>query len=131
MNPEEPKPEYWHRIDFTRYAPPVDDFGYSNGHGSIGLNHHRYKVLKTTAKGVWLDMGCHGLLDPEKRFVLFDSKRQFASPTFEQAKDKFCLRKRRQIEILRSQIRDIEIAISKIETFKPRDDNYDIQGWIG
>lgn len=112
--------EVWHRVELVHYAAPVDEFDRPSGRGTVDLIHHTYRVIKRTARGVWIDVG--GFIGGNgKRFVLVDSKRQFASPTFEQAKDKFALRKRRQIEILREQVRDIEIALSKLEKFQPRE----------
>ena len=131
MNPETPKPEYWHRVEFTLYAPPVDEFDNPVGQGTVGINHYRYKVVKKTAKGVWLDVGGFNLDSPEKKFVLLDSKRQWASPTFEQAKEKFIRRKEKQISILQHEIESIRRALAAVETFKPHDEDHNVQGWIG
>jgi hypothetical protein len=103
--------EYWHRIEFLHFAAPLGEFGEPIGEGSIELIHHKFPVVKKTPKGVRLNLG-FGL-----RTVLFDSKRQYASPTFEQAKDKFQKRKKRQIEHLQAQIKSIERALTKLDTF--------------
>lgn len=126
MNQE--KPEYWHRIDFTQYAPPLDQFDRPYGEGTVGLNHHRYRVLKTCSKGVWLDIGGFDLNEPNRRFVLFDSKKQWASPTFEQAKEKFKHRKGRQIAILQAQINSIRKALNQLDAFKSDDHDHSFQG---
>ena len=104
--------EVWHRIDYVRYAAPLDEFERPNGIGSLALVHCTYRVLKQTKKGVWLDIGF------DKRFVLCVSKRQFASPTLSLAKLKFRKRKERQLGILRDKIRDIEEALGKLKAFK-------------
>ena len=129
--PGQSESSYWHRIDYTRYAPPLNEFDEPVGQGSVGLNHYRYKVVKTTAKGVWLDVGGFNLDKESRKFVLFDSKRQWASPTFEQAKEKFVRRKQKQIAILQREIDDIRRALEAVETFKPHDENHSVQGWIG
>lgn len=110
--------EVWHRIEHVCYAPPVDEFDRSVGEGTVGLIHLTYPVVKTTAKGVWLNVS---FFDDggARKFVRHDAKRQFASPTFEQAKDKYRHRKQRQIEILKYQIRDIEKALAQLDGFKP------------
>ena len=105
--------EVWHRIDYVRYAAPLDEFERPSGSGSLELVQQTYPVLKHTKKGAWLDIGCGC-----RRFVLCVSKRQFASPTLSLAKLKFRKRKERQLGILRAKIRDIEEALSKLPTFK-------------
>lgn len=92
----------------------LDEFERPNGIGSLELVHRTYRVLKQTKKGVWLDIGFG------KRFVLCESKRQFASPTLSLAKLKFRKRKERQLGILRAKIRDIEEALGKLDTFKSK-----------
>lgn len=104
--------EFWHRIDLVRYAAPLDEFERPSGPSTIQLIHQQYPVVKTTAKGVRLDLGLGYL-----RLVLKDSKRQFASPTFEQAKEKFRKRKERQLKILREQMDGIKTALAQLEKF--------------
>lgn len=75
----------WYRVQIQRWAGSVDEFDRSSP-GRTCLEVREFEVLKETPKGVWIDIGF-------KRFVLHDSKRQFASPTKEIALEKFLKRK--------------------------------------
>lgn len=103
----------WHRIEDRAYAPASDEGGFSILPPHIELSHYKYTVLKATPKGVWLDLGPCG-----RRFVLRSSKRQFASPTFEQAKEKFWQRKQRQLQILNAKVQRVKVALDKLEGMK-------------
>ena len=105
--------EHWHRIDSVVYASPLDESERPSGPGRVALIHTKFRVVKKTPKGVWLEVGFSG-----KRFVLAESKRQYASPTFEQAKDKFRRRKGRQRSILRTQIAQIDSALDQLDHLK-------------
>lgn len=85
-------------------------YRYVNYHDRIYLE--AYKVIKTTPKGVWIDMdGCGG-----KRFVLLDARKHFACPTKEEALISFRARKARQILLLGSQIRNAKAALAAAQT---------------
>lgn len=105
--------EVWHRIDYVRYAPPLDEFERPCGIGRLELWHQTYRVIRGTPKGVWLE-----ILPGHKRFVLIGSKRQYASPTLAAAKHKFRKRKERQMAILKAKIREIEEALDKLDELK-------------
>ncbi len=102
----------WHRFEDVHYAAPVDEFDRPMGEGTIKVEHREYEVLKETPKGVWLNIGF------SKTFVRRDAKRQFASPTVEQALEKFLRRKERQLAILRARMRSVEVAISQADEIK-------------
>lgn len=105
MNPETLeaiKDETWHRIEIARFASPCDEFGESYGPGTAELHHLKFKVIKTTPKGVWLDVGFSG-----KRFVLSNAKRQWASPTLPAAIEKFRRRKEKHLAILERQAAEL------------------------
>lgn len=93
----------WYRVEIQRWAAPCDEYGYSEG-GRTCLELHEFEILKETPKGVWIDYGL-------RRFVLRDSKRQFASPTPELALAKFLKRKEKHLAILKTQIDEISGAI--------------------
>lgn len=65
-----------------------------------------YHVLKLTAKGVWIEEYAG-----KKRFVLKGARKQFACPTKEDALISFRARKKRQIRILKHQLRRAELAL--------------------
>lgn len=107
----------WHRVTMQCYASPVDEFDRPCGNGTIALIKSQFPVVKETPKGVWLDIGFG-----EKKFVLKESKRQWASPSEEIAMEKFVRRKRRHVSILKTQICDIERALALTGKVKENED---------
>lgn len=74
--------EIWYRYD-----------GYATETGSPYLG--KYPVVKTTAKGVWIDVwGKH-------RFVLLDARKRWAYPTKELALNSFLIRRTKQVQLAR------------------------------
>ncbi len=65
----------------------------------------KYKIIKETPKGKWV-----GHSEYSKRFVLNNSRKRYAWETKEKAIESFISRKKRQIEILRMQLSDAEMA---------------------
>jgi hypothetical protein len=112
--------EYWHRIEDRHYATMEDEWGRSSSYQRI--EHFMYVVVRRTPKGVWLDLGFH------KRFVLLDAKKQWASPTFEAARDHFKARKRRQISILQAQLNDAKAALAGADSVERQDSCLDSSG---
>lgn len=104
--------EYWYRFSTYKeglgYVTEWDDF-ISTGH-IVKIRVDQYLVVKHTPKGVWLDLGWR------KRFVLRDSRKQFACPTLELARDSFIARKQRQICILKGNLKDAEDALRIAQT---------------
>jgi len=70
-----------------------------------------FVVLRATAKGVWIKM--FGL-NKEEKFVHLGAKKQYASPTKEQAMQCYKSRKKRQIEILSYKLDKARKALSLI-----------------
>jgi hypothetical protein len=99
------------------YASPVDEFDSPCGNGTVALIKSQFPVVKETPKGVWLDIG-----RGEKKFVLKQSKRQWASPSEEAAMEKFIRRKCRHVSILKAQIYDIERALALTGKVKENQD---------
>lgn len=85
------------------YAAPLDESGDPIGQGRLEVALHTYRVVTTTPKGVWLDIG---------RFVLTSGRKRFAWPTQAEAMTSFLARKERQLSILRAQANRVERAIA-------------------
>ena len=65
-----------------------------------------YPVVKSTLKGVWIDVW------GKKKFILNDARKQWASPSPEKALESYQARKRRQIGILEHQLNRAKIALT-------------------
>lgn len=104
-------PVFWHRLQAIRYASLCEE----SAAGPLIVEHYQLQVLRETPKGVWLDWG-----GGKGRFVRRDAKRQWASPTFEQAKEKFIRRTERRCAILQAQIDDARMSISIAKELQPR-----------
>ena len=78
----------------------------------VRLAVYKYHVLSHTRKGVWLD-NCGS-----KRFVLNGARKQFACPTFAQAKIAFAARKQRQINILSRRLQNAKHALNDLKFLK-------------
>jgi hypothetical protein len=89
--------QYWYRYEDVQFASMCDEFGHSEGPGTMQLMCHEYRVLKETECGVWIDMF-------PKRFVKRHAKKHFACPTKEEALKSFKRRKEVQINILKTQL---------------------------
>jgi hypothetical protein len=103
--------EYWYRMEDKLYASPVDEFGEPVGGPTLTVEVYAYPVLKHTKKGVWLHCG-FGII---KRFVLNNAKKQWASPTLEEAKASFLARKKRQEAIYKARIDIARRARAQVE----------------
>ncbi len=104
----------WYRYEDIRYAPPLDEFDAPVGDGSVGLMLTKYRVTKTTPKGVWLEH--YGWpFEPHPFFVLQDARKRFACPTIAEARESFIARKNRQIRILTAQLRNAKDALTKMQ----------------
>ncbi|ESY35809.1 hypothetical protein NKK48_01790 [Mesorhizobium sp. C386A] len=78
-------------------------------HSSIHLR--RYRVLRETPKGVWLDD--YGL----ERFVLKDAVKRWAYPTIELAQASFLIRKRKQVAHLENYLAHAKAVRDAAEKF--------------
>lgn len=91
----------WYRFESRLVAAGVDEWENPLGPPSVDLYCYEVEVIKHTPKGAWL----RDLNDPRgKRFVLRGARRRWACPTLQEARESFIARKRRQINILRSQV---------------------------
>jgi hypothetical protein len=95
-------PEVWYRY-LRAYDGSISLFESSNEENKK-IQLQELKVIKTTPKGVWLfDERFY-----KDRFVLFDSHKQYACKTIEEAKTSFLKRRLKQIEILKGQLKVAE-----------------------
>lgn len=101
------------RYDAIKYAPPLDEFENPVGEGRVDVKLRAYPVLKVTAKGAWIDNGSGS------RFVLLTAKKRFACPTIQEAAESFDARKKAQLRILMSRMRDVEKALRIQKTVQP------------
>ena len=96
--------KYLYRYD-TRISGSVDEDGYLWGrHLTLYLS--KFKILKRTPCGAWIDFGYH-----EKKFVNLKATKQYACETPEKALKSFIFRKKRQIKILSTQLNDASTAL--------------------
>jgi hypothetical protein len=105
----QPEPEKWYRYEDVRYASSLDEFDNPIGEGRLEVKLREFAVFKHTPKGVWI-----GWSGPEK-FVLRESRKRYACPTIEEAKESFIARKKRQAGIYRARLRDAEKALAIIQ----------------
>lgn len=101
--------EIWYRYEDVRYASSIDEFDQPLGDGYLEVKLREYPVFKHTAKGVWLGWASRD------KFVLKNSRKQYACPTIEEAKQSFIARKKRQASIYRARLRDAEKALEIIQ----------------
>ena len=104
----DPEPAEFYRYEDVVYASMLDESERPIGYGTVGVELRKYRVVKRTAKGVWLDL--YG----DRKFVLNDSRKRFALPTVELARESFIARKWSQIRIYRARISQAEKALSII-----------------
>ena len=103
-------PEYWFRMEDRRVCS-IDEYGdVTRAYPEVYA--HRFKLLSRTKCGVWLNV--YG----DKRFLRSGSRRQFACPTFEEAKISFLARKAKQIRIYKSRIEHVEAAVRLADSLK-------------
>ena len=108
--------DIWYRYMETQYAAPLDEYERPMGYGSVQINLNEYKVIKETAKGVWLTYAQpYFLTDKWKKFVLLGSRKKFACPTKEEAMVSFIARKRAQIRIYKDRLESAEMALEIVE----------------
>lgn len=106
--------EYWHRVEDYVVSAGVNEWGDDLGRGGVEVISLRYRAIKHTPKGVWLDV-CG-----DKRFVLKSAKKRFACPTKLDALESFLARKNRQIAICQWRIDDARKALKKASEMAER-----------
>lgn len=104
-------PEYLYRYDYTLVSLGLDQFDEPYPGHSIRLTITKYRIIKRTPQGAWIDTGYSWAKPQTKKFVLLTAKKQFASETEERAKEAFIARKYFQLGIYKSKIKDIEQAL--------------------
>ena len=80
-------------------------YRYADTDGVVCLQTHY--ITKRTAKGCWVGHLQYG----EKHFILDSGVKRYAYPTKEEAKTSFLARKRRQLAILKHQVKAVEHAV--------------------
>jgi hypothetical protein len=98
----QPEPEKWYRYEDVQYASQLNEYDEPIGPGRLEVKLREIPVIKHTPKGVWIGYG-NGIL--EKKFVLRDSRKRYACPTIEEAKESFIARKKCQVGIYRARLR--------------------------
>lgn len=101
------------RSRFYRYEDYREGAGYVDICGdfimtgtNVKLALRSYPVLRTTAKGVWIDMAWEG-----EKFILLRARKKFACATKEEALESFLARKERQVSILSRQLKNAQKAL--------------------
>ena len=109
--------EIWYRYEDIRYAPPIDEYERPIREGEIQLKLRKFKVLSHTKKGVWVVWKISSFIgsEKEKKFILKDARKRHACPTKEEALESYKARKKRQIRILKSQLKYAEKALELVE----------------
>lgn len=101
---------FTHR-NYANYDPWGD---YPSGHTTL-LDLEVYDVIKETPKGFWIEERYGFAGQPRsKTWVNNYSRKRFAYPTIEEAKESFKARKARHRRILESKINDIESALRQL-----------------
>ena len=108
--------EHWYRFEDYMTVPTVDEFERSVGECEVIICLRRYKIMKQTPKGVWLEYGYE-----KDKFVLRDARKRFACPTIEEAKISFIARKKRQLGILEVQAKDVRKVLVLAESIIRRE----------
>lgn len=70
----------------------------------------KFRVVKATKCGVWIQRQGWGF-DPQ-RFVNLSTRKKYAHPTIEEARQAFRFRKERQVSILSAQLERAELALA-------------------
>lgn len=100
----------WYRVEDGRYAPMLDEFERPLGNGRPFLSVREFTVVRETPCGVWLDDG-FGF----RRHVLHASRKRFACPTLEEARESWRARKRKQLRILEAQAANVREVLAMAE----------------
>lgn len=94
--------QFWYRFEDVRRAPSADECGEATGPGSTTVLFMKIKVIKHTPKGVRLMDGT---------FVRRDTRKRYACPTIEEAKESFRARKAAQKSYLQAKIDHVNEAL--------------------
>ncbi len=107
----------FYRYEAVNYAS-IDEFGdFTTGFPNPTIELRTLNLHRETPKGYWIGYGKPGQYSSKGRWVSKTSKKRFAYPTKEEALNNFVLRKTRQIQILKAQLENCTVAISKAKHF--------------
>jgi hypothetical protein len=98
----------YYRYEDKRYSCGNEESGF---YTKIQVQLLKFNVIRETPKGVRIEQYSG---DYRGRVVLHNSRRKYANPTIEEAKESFIARKERQIKILKKQLKDVEFALSQV-----------------
>lgn len=107
MNSTKVKKEFYRYIDI-QLGSLDGDFAWP---GRVEIMLEEFDMVSETPKGWWIMVSDHGAYGPLKRWVSKTSKKRFAYPTMEQAWASFQARKRMQIRIFETRLRQAQIAV--------------------
>lgn len=107
-----PETEYLYRYNDQKCSRGLDMFDEPIQGFNTDIVLSKYKIIKRTPKGAWIST-CDWTDD--KKFVLLIARKQYACETTEEAKQSFIMRKRRQLEILSTQLEHVKLALQQIE----------------
>lgn len=92
----------WYRVEDYMVASTLDEYETPMGPGHVELRVLKFQIVKVTPKGVRLDV---------EKVVLDHWNKKYACPTLELAVESFMARKRRQIAINNSRVKNAKEAI--------------------
>ena len=114
------KPEYLYRYDHVATADWDEDSCMARNR-RIRLYLSRYKIVKRTEKGTWIDMGGYTVsgkhFGPKDKFVLTQARKHYACETLEEALKSYQRRKVLQIGYLSTQQADAERGLDLAEDY--------------
>ena len=106
--------EYWYRFD-SRVWRDYDRIK------TVAITLYRFAVIRHTPRGVWLDYGIE-----KDKFVLANSRKRFACPTLDEAKESFLARKKVQLNILEEQTEGVKRTLFEADSLIAKEIwNYD------
>jgi len=91
-------------------------FTFMNGIPFVKIEEKKFKVVKETKCGYWIQLFKFDIDDRENRkWVSKTAKKRFAYPTKNEAMVNFKARKKRQIQLLTNQLNNVKRALEIIE----------------
>ena len=109
----------FYRYEERTYSRGCDEVDNPYPGYNLALELSEYQVVKRTPKGVWLSRAWGGSqylniqpsLSSDRRFMRLGTRKQFAHLTKEEALRSFRARKKRQLKILKAQMKCAERAL--------------------
>jgi len=105
--------EYLYRYEEIRYSLGIDQYDEPLPGYNLKIELSRFRILKRTPKGVWISL--YGRIWDDKRFVLLTANKKYACITKADAMVSFIARKKKQIQILRGQLKQANEALDLAE----------------